>query len=276
MNIMQIPVNADQYRIDPQNPLDLNSHDPGDRTAFSGSKSEGKALFNSLNRELERLQELLYAEGKNKFLVVLQGLDASGKDGTIRHVFDGANPQGVNVKSYRVPSEEEFSHHFLWRVWPHVPGNGMISIFNRSHYEDILVPVVENYIDNKELEKRISAIRNFEQALVDDNTTVLKFFLNIIVAEQKKRFKSRLENSHKHWKFNPEDLETQKKWNCYLKAYESAISKTSTETAPWYIIPSNRKWYRNLNISCIIVQAMRNLNMKFPELDFDPSSVSFE
>lgn len=259
----------DRYRIEPGTKVDLGRRDPGDRSVFSGSKDEGKDEVLRLNRRLEELQELLYAEGKHRLLVVLQGMDAAGKDGTIRHVFDGVNPQGVRVAGFKVPSSLELSHDYLWRVHSKTPARGEIVIFNRSHYEDVLIVRVLGLVPREVWSRRYAHIRDFEQMLVDEGTHILKFFLHIDRDEQKERFQARLDEPHKRWKFNSGDLDHRARWKEFEKAYEAAIGETSTESAPWYVIPANRKWYRNLVISRILVDRLERLEMRYPDPEDD-------
>ena len=259
------------YQIAAGSSLSLAEHQTRDSSCFEGSKTEGKARTAELNAELESLQELLYAEGKHRILIVLQALDAGGKDGTIRHVFDGVNPQGVKVASFKKPSSLELSHDYLWRVHKECPAKGEITIFNRSHYEDVLVVRVESLVPEEHWQRRFEHIRNFESMLADEGTIILKFFLNVSKEEQKERFQDRIDRLDKRWKFNMGDLETRAKWDQYRKAYEDAISQTSTDKAPWYVIPADRKWYRNLVMSEIIVERLKSLNMSHavPDLDWD-------
>jgi PPK2 family polyphosphate:nucleotide phosphotransferase len=238
---------------------------PGDKV----DKKESKDELLKINARLEELQEMLYAEHKHKILVVLQAMDSGGKDGTIRHVFNGVNPQGVKVASFKVPTKEELDHDYLWRVHKHTPGKGEIVIFNRSHYEDVLVVRVHDLVPKSVWRRRFKHIRDFERILADEGTTILKLFLHIDLDEQKERFQARLDTPHKRWKFRLGDLEERKLWDNYQNAYEEAISKTSTEWAPWYIIPANRKWYRNLVISRIIVETLESLNMSYPKSEED-------
>jgi len=255
----------DIYRIQPGEPVDLGKWDPNDKSAFQISKKEGKELLLRLNDELETLQELLYAEGKHKLLIVLQALDTGGKDGTIRHVFEGVNPQGVKVASFKVPTEQELAHDYLWRIHKHTPGKGEIVIFNRSHYEDVLVVRVHKIVPEAVWSRRYEHIRAFEKLLFDEGTTILKFYLHIDKNEQKERLQARLDEPHKNWKFSKGDLDERKLWDQYLDAFQTALEKTSTEDAPWYVIPANRKWYRNLVISSIIIEKLKSLNMAYPE-----------
>ncbi len=255
----------DTYRVKPGDQVDLEKWDPNDKSMFQISKAEGKEYIRKLNKELEILQELLFAEGKHKLLIVLQAMDTGGKDGTIRHVFEGVNPQGVKVAAFKVPSEEERAHDYLWRVHKHTPGNGEIAIFNRSHYEDVLVVRVHNLVPEAVWSRRYEHICAFEKMLADEGTTILKFYLHIDQAEQKERLQARLDEPDHQWKFSLGDLAERKLWDQYLAAFEDALEKTSTETAPWYVIPANRKWYRDLVISSIIIEKLKSLNMAYPE-----------
>ena len=207
----------------------------------------------------------MYAEHKRKVLIVLQGIDTSGKDSTIRHVFGDVNPQGTKVANFKVPTEKELDHDYLWRVHPHTPGKGEIVIFNRSHYEDVLVVRVHGLVPEKVWKRRYDHINEFERLLAEEGTTILKFFLNVSEEEQARRFLARLDQPEKRWKFNPGDLEEREYWDDYTKAYEDMLCKTSTDWAPWYVIPSDRKWYRNLVVASVIVKTLQNLDMQFPE-----------
>ncbi len=227
-------------------------------------KEEAEAEVEKLRGKLWGLQEHLYAESKHAVLIVLQAMDAGGKDGAIEHVFHGINPQGCHVTSFKVPSTLERSHDFLWRHHMAAPVRGMIGIHNRSHYEAVLVERIHGIVPKKTWQGRYNHINNFEQLLADEGTTILKFFLHISKDEQKKRLESRLADEQKHWKFNPGDLAERAKWNEYMDAFEEAIEKTSTRHAPWYIIPSDHKWFRNWALSDVIVRTLQSLNMKFP------------
>lgn len=257
-------MSVDKYRVKPGETVDLSAWDPDDKSLFDGSKKKGKAALPELNARLETLQELLYAEGKRKVLIVLQATDTGGKDGTIRHVFEGVNPQGVKVAGFKKPTPEELGHDYLWRIHKHTPGNGEIVIFNRSHYEDVLVVRVHNLVPPEVWSKRYAHIRAWEQMLADEGTNILKFFLHISKDEQKERLQARLDEPEKHWKFSSADLAERKRWDDYQAAYADMLSKTSTDYAPWYVIPANRKWYRNLVISEIIINALEGLNMSYP------------
>jgi PPK2 family polyphosphate:nucleotide phosphotransferase len=253
------------YRAEPGKKISLAKHNPDDLSAFKGDKQAGKEELGKLNKRLEALQELLYAEGKHKVLIVFQAMDAGGKDGTIRVVFDRVNPSGVKVASFKAPTQQELAHDFLWRIHPQTPGKGEMVIFNRSHYEDVLVVRVKNLAPEAVWRKRYEHIRNFEKLLADEGTVILKFFLHISKEEQKLRLQERLNDPTKRWKFRKGDLEDRTLWEQYMQAFEEAIAETSTEYAPWHIIPANRNWYRNLMVCRVIVEALEGLKMKFPQ-----------
>lgn len=255
----------ENYRIKLDQKLNLEKDfDPDDLGDWKGKKQKGEAKLAELRLELDHLQEVLYAEHKHKVLVVLQAMDTAGKDGTIRAVFDGVNPQGVQVASFKVPSALEADHDFLWRVHAEVPGKGELVIFNRSHYEQVLVVRVHKLEPASEWRKHYQQINDFERMLTETGTTVIKFFLNINQDEQKKRFLDRLDTPEKHWKFNPADLQDRKLWPDFMKAYQEAISATSTDYAPWYVIPANHNWYRNLMVASLVVDKLKKLNMQYP------------
>lgn len=224
-------------------------------------EAEDKTL--KLKEELFELQNLLYAEHKHSLLIVLQGMDAAGKDGTIRHVFSSVNPMGINVKAFKVPTEEEQSHDFLWRVHPHAPAKGMIQIFNRSHYEEILVPTVHKTLPREKVEMRYDFINSFEKNLVESGTVILKFFLHISREEQAARIKERLTRPHKKWKYDPADKREAANWDAYMEVYEKIFKRCSPEI-PWHIVPADHKWYRNYYIAKTMVEMMNSLKMKYP------------
>lgn len=253
------------YLVSPGTAIDLSTWNPDDKGDFRGGKEDGLAAIETLNSQLEELQEVLYAEHNHKVLVVLQAMDTGGKDGVIRRVFDGVNPQGVRVASFKVPTEEELDHDYLWRVHKLVPGSGELVIFNRSHYEDVLVVRVHNIVPPEVWEKRYEQINAFERHLAENGTTILKFFLHIDADEQKERLQARLDDPTKRWKFRLGDLEERKLWREYTAAYEDVLSKTSTDHAPWYIVPANSKWYRDLVISSVLVETLKSLDMKYPK-----------
>jgi PPK2 family polyphosphate:nucleotide phosphotransferase len=254
-----------KYLVKPGSKVDLSEWDPNDTGDFKGDKKSGLVEVARLNSKMDALQEILYAGHKHKLLIVLQGMDTAGKDGTIRHVFEGVDPLGVRVASFKVPSTEELDHDYLWRIHKVVPGAGEIVIFNRSHYEDVLVVRVHKLVAPGVWKKRYDQINAFERHLAQNGTTILKFFLNIDFDEQKKRLQARLEDPTKQWKFNPQDLKERKLWPVYMKAYEDALTKTSTVYAPWHIVPANRKWYRDLVISSILVETLENLKLQYPQ-----------
>jgi PPK2 family polyphosphate:nucleotide phosphotransferase len=253
------------YRVKPGEKVKLSKWDPNDTGDFKDGKEEGLVEVAKLNKKLEGLQEMLFAEHKHKVLIVLQAMDTGGKDGAIRRVFEGVNPQGVRVAGFGVPTSEELDHDYLWRVHKVTPGKGEMVIFNRSHYEDVLVVRVHNYVPPEEWGKRFDQINQFERLLAENGTTILKFYLHIDKDEQKARLQARLDDPTKHWKFRLGDLAERKLWSDYMHAYEDVLSKTSTEYAPWFVVPANRKWYRDLVISPVLVDTLKSLNMKFPE-----------
>jgi PPK2 family polyphosphate:nucleotide phosphotransferase len=259
----------DKYRVKPDSRVKLSEFDPANTSEYQGGKKDAKKDLLELNEELEALQEMLYAQHKHKVLIVLQGMDTSGKDGTIRHVFEGVNPQGVKVAGFKAPTPIELDHDYLWRVHARTPARGEIVIFNRSHYEDVLVVRVHNLVPEDVWSKRYEQIKVFEQMLAEEGTTILKFFLHISPDEQKERLLARLQDSSKHWKYNPGDLKERQLWGDYTKAYEDVLSKTSTEHAPWYVIPADKKWYRNWVIASTLVETLKGLKMEYPQPDYD-------
>jgi PPK2 family polyphosphate:nucleotide phosphotransferase len=263
----------ERYRVKKDQPIRLKDYDPDDLGKYDGEKDEGLELLGELNQDLEKLQELLYAEHKHRVLIVLQGMDTSGKDGVISHVFEGVNPQGVRVASFKVPTDEELDHDYLWRVHKQTPGKGEMVIFNRSHYEDVLVVRVHNLVPESVWQKRYDQIRDFERQLAQEGTIILKFFLHIDKDEQKQRLQDRLNDPTKIWKFNPGDLKERALWDEYTAAYEDAISLTSTDEAPWYIVPANKKWYRNLVIASVLVDALKKMDMQYPQPAEDLSPI---
>ena len=254
----------DSYKIKPDEKVNLDKLNASSTSEFKGDKEEALAATQKLNLELEVLQERMFAEHKRRLLVVLQGMDTSGKDGVIRSVFDGVNPQGVRVASFKVPTPIEMDHDYLWRVHTQTPGKGEIVIFNRSHYEDVLVVRVHDLVHEDVWRKRYEQINAFESLLADEGTTILKFYLHIDPDEQKERLLERLADPEKHWKFNPGDLKERALWNKYQSAYEDVLEKTSTQWAPWYCIPANKKWYRNLAISTILVETLKQMDITLP------------
>ena len=267
----------EKYLVKPgSNKVDLSQWDPNDEGDFKHSKKAALAQVTAMDRRLDALQEILYAENKHKVLIVLQGMDTSGKDGTIRHVFEGVNPQGVRVASFKIPTPEELEHDYLWRVHKQVPSAGEIVIFNRSHYEDVLIVRVHNLITTDVCRKRYEQINAFERLLAENGTAILKFFLYIDLDEQKQRLQARLDDPTKQWKFNPDDLKERKLWPEYMSAYSETLAQTSTDYAPWYVVPANHKWYRDLVVSTILIQTLDKLNLKYPRPAYNPADVVIE
>lgn len=255
-----------EYRVRENQKVRLRDFDPDDVHLAPG-KSEAKDQGPAMQERLAELQELVYAGHEHKVLVLLQGMDASGKDGTIRHVMGGFNPQGVRVVSFRKPDTVDLDHDYLWRVHRHVPAKGEIAVFNRSHYEDVLVVRVHGLVPKSVWKKRFAQINEFERMLSESGTLILKFFLHISKDEQRKRLQERIEDPTKRWKFQHGDLEERKLWSDYESAYEEALSQCSTQWAPWHIVPANQKWYRNYVVGSIVVDALKGLKMKFPQPD---------
>ncbi len=258
-----------KFRVEPGSAVDLESIDPG----FHGAHANDVEAADELQRNLARITELqrkLYADRKHSLLIVLQGIDGAGKDGTCWHVISAMDPQGVQVTGFKQPTPEEQEHDFLWRVHPHAPRRGFVSIFNRSHYEDVLVVRVHKLAPKDVWKPRYDFINDWEKLLaVENNTTILKFFLYISKEEQLKRFKERLDDPARQWKISASDYSERDKWDDYIKAFEAALSRCSTEHAPWFIIPSNHKWFRNLAASTIIADTLENLNLQLPKPTVD-------
>jgi PPK2 family polyphosphate:nucleotide phosphotransferase len=252
-----------QFRIQPGEKVRLNKLDPAYKAKHE-SEAEAKEQTEHFLKKLARQQTLLYAEHKHSVLIVLQAMDAGGKDGTIKHVFNGVNPQGVGVASFKQPTPLEFAHDFLWRVHAQAPRAGAIVIFNRSHYEDVLVTRVHKLVDKKTCDRRYEHICGFEALLAESGTTILKFFLHISKEEQLARFAQRLDDRGRNWKISESDYSERELWDDYVDAYEDAIRATTTKEAPWYVIPSNHKWFRNLVVSQIIADSMADLDLAFP------------
>ncbi len=263
----------DRYRIKEGQGVRLKDWDPADTSTFKGKKRDGLGELAKLREKLDSLQEKLYAEHRHSVLVVLQGMDTSGKDGTIRRVFEGVNPQGVRVARFREPTPEELDHDFLWRAHREVPRMGEIVIFNRSHYEGVLVERVHKLVPKKVWQRRYQEINDFERLLSESGTTILKFYLNIDSDEQKKRLEARLDDPTKHWKFSPQDVKERAFWPDYMQAYEAALGQTSTTWAPWYVVPSNHAWFRDLVVCQILVATLEGLKMHYPPPAVDLSAV---
>jgi len=255
---------CDRYRIPPDTRPRLKHRDPGDKELAEGDKAHGVAWRERLSEELDELQDLLYAQKKHRILLILQGMDTSGKDSTIRRVFRAVDPLGVRVANFRPPSEEELAHDYLWRVHRQVPGNGEIVIFNRSHYEDVLVARARGHQKDGDQRRRLAQIADFERMLSEEGSTIVKCYLHISHEEQRRRLQQRLDDPTKHWKFDYSDIREREYWDQYMAAYEDAIAATSLPHAPWYVIPANHKWVRDLAVSAILVQTLRDLEMQYP------------
>jgi PPK2 family polyphosphate:nucleotide phosphotransferase len=256
---------SDRWRVKPGRPVDLADFDPGSSAGAPGKRPATEAALPALVEALADLQDRLWAEAKRSLLVVLQAMDAAGKDGTIKHVFRGVNPQGTRVVSFKEPTHIELEHDFLWRVHRAVPRAGEIGIFNRSHYEDVLIARVHGLVPEPVWRARYGIINSFESLLDHGGTTVVKLFLHISKDEQRKRFDTRLSEPKKRWKFRPADLTEREYWDEYQRAYADAISKTSTDSAPWYVVPANHKWYRNWVVSTILIDTLRRLDPHYPD-----------
>jgi PPK2 family polyphosphate:nucleotide phosphotransferase len=250
--------------IHPGTDVRLSRYDPAETLGLADDDAT-RAKLNKTVERIDDLQYLLYAEKKRALLIVLQAMDAGGKDGTIRHVMSGVNPQGCRVTSFKAPTPEELAHDFLWRVHRAVPEHGMFGIFNRSHYEDVLVARVHRLVHKKIWRRRYEEINRFEKLLSENGVTILKFFLHISKKEQKKRFEERIADPKKNWKLSPADFAERKYWGDYMAAYEDALSRCSTECAPWFVIPANHKWFRNVAVSRIILETIESFDMKFPK-----------
>lgn len=257
---MKMPVT----RVAPGSRVNLAIWDADDTGIIDGDKSRARERLEIDRARLGELQELLYAEGRHRVLLVLQAMDTGGKDSTIRHVFRGVDPLGVRVTCFTAPTRRELSRDYLWRVHQHVPGAGEIGIFNRSHYEDVLVPRVHGLIDTAECGRRYRQICDFERMLAETGTTLVKCYLHISKDEQKKRLEARRDTPEKQWKFRPEDLEARARWDDYMTAYEDALSATSTAHAPWHVVPGNSKLARNLVVSHLLIQTLEQLEMRYP------------
>lgn len=259
-----------KFIVKPDRKVKLKDCDPDGTPGFRKGHQSEKATEKGVER-LRELQYRLYAESKRAVLVVLQAMDAGGKDGTIRHVMSGFNPQACRVTSFKVPTHEEAAHDFLWRIHKAAPANGEVGIFNRSHYEDVLVVRVHELAPKEVWSKRYDEINQFEEYLTQNGVTIVKFFLHISKDEQRKRILERMDQPQKSWKLSPADFEERKRWADYQEAYEAALMKCSTKAAPWFIIPANKKWFRNLAVASILVETLEAMNLKFPKPDADLS-----
>jgi PPK2 family polyphosphate:nucleotide phosphotransferase len=262
---------SDELRL-PPGPVDLSAIETDAAPGYEGGKKSGKKDLWALGVELSDLQERLYAgqaDGGRNILLVLQGMDTSGKGGTLRHTVGLVDPQGVKITSFKAPTKKELSHDFLWRIRQAVPGPGLIGVFDRSHYEDVLIARVHELAPAEEIERRYSAINEFEAELAAAGTTIVKCMLHVSADEQKSRLLARLDDPTKHWKYNPGDLAERARWADYQAAYETALERCHSEQAPWYVIPSDKKWYRNLAIGHLLLEALRRLDPQWPVADFD-------
>ncbi len=262
---------SDLLRV-PSGPVDLRAIETDAAPGYAGDKKTGKVDLLAMGGELFELQERLFADkevGKRSILLVLQGMDTSGKGGTLKGTVGLVDPQGVKITSFKAPTEEELAHDFLWRIERAVPGPGIIGVFDRSHYEDVLIARVKQLVPPEEIERRYGAINDFEARLVDSGVTLLKCMLHISPEEQKERLLARLDDPTKHWKYNPNDLAERARWAEYRAAYEIALERNNTEQAPWYVIPADKKWYRNLAVGNLLLEALRGLDPQWPKADFD-------
>jgi PPK2 family polyphosphate:nucleotide phosphotransferase len=269
-------MDVERYRVPAGTMVDLASWPTSDHEHPGSHKNGASGQLAELNEQLADLQNLLAAGAQHKVLVVLQGMDTSGKDGTIKHVFRTINPLGVTAISFKRPNDSEAAHDYLWRVHQRVPEAGRLTIFNRSHYEDVLVPRVHRLVPEEVWRRRYGHISDFERMLADEGTIIRKFFLHISRQEQRRRLEERLHNPRKQWKFQHGDLEERKLWDDYQLAYAEAISRTSTEQAPWYIVPADHKSYRNLVVSTVLIEALESLGMSYPRPASDLDGITIE
>ena len=264
---------AAAFRVEPGKSARLVQRDPAD-TSHVPEKETTKEKLAEDGAAIDKLQDRLYAEGKRALLVILQGTDTSGKDGTIRKVFNQTGPLGVSVTAFKRPSEDELAHDFLWRAHIACPRRGTIGIFNRSHYEDVLVGRVRKLAPEQDIERRYDQINAFEKMLAESGTTILKFMLHISKKEQAKRLQDRLDEPESRWKFNPGDLDDRKLWKDFERAYETALARCSTSWAPWYVIPADHKWVRNSAIASIVRTTLEAMNPRYPKVDWDPKDIT--
>ncbi|WP_183099661.1 polyphosphate kinase 2 family protein [Nocardioides pelophilus] len=267
---------ADTYAVNlrpPAGKVDLAGIATDATPAFDGDKEAGAAALEATGPELADLQERLFAEGRagggRSLLLVLQGMDTSGKGGTLRSTVGLVDPQGLRITSFKAPTPEELEHDFLWRIRRALPEPGYVGVFDRSHYEDVLIARVRELAPREEIERRYDAINGFEAELVESGTTIVKCMLHISAEEQKERLLARLEDPTKHWKYNPGDLDERALWPAYQDAYEIAIERTNTDAVPWHVIPADKKWYRNLAIAELLLEALQGMSLQWPEADFD-------
>ena len=257
----------------PAGRVDLSAISTDDTDGFEGGKRHGKATLFAMGEELSDLQERLFAQGsagsRQRVLLVLQGMDTSGKGGVLKHTVGLVDPQGVRITSFKAPTEDERRHDFLWRIRKAVPEPGYLGVFDRSHYEDVLIGRVRQLADAEEIERRYEAINDFERELVDEGVRVVKCMLHISADQQRSRLLRRLDKPEKHWKYNPQDVAERAQWPRYREAYETALERTNTEHAPWFVIPSDRKWYRNLMVAQLLLDVLRSMDLEWPKADYD-------
>jgi PPK2 family polyphosphate:nucleotide phosphotransferase len=270
-----MPPDFARYRVEPDEDVSLADHDPATTDSYDDA-DEAREELSGLVEHIADLQARLYAEEQRALLVVLQGIDAAGKDSTVAHVFRGSNPQGVRVLSFKEPTHEESAHDFLWRYHQQTPAMGMIHVFNRSHYEDVLVVRVKELVEEERWRSRYDSINDFERMLEREKTTIVKFFLHISKDAQLDRFRERLERQDKHYKFSSNDVRERRNWDAYQQAYEDMLNHTSTEWAPWYVIPSDHKWYRNLVVARTVAGVLEGMDPKWPEPEEDLESFAAE
>lgn len=256
--LLRIPAGSD---------LDLSTIDPSSTPGFDGDKDGSVPVFEARRQRLAELQDLLYADGSQRLLVVLQAMDTGGKDGTVRHVFREVDPIGVHMWAFKKPTTDELARDYLWRVHARVPADGEVVVFNRSHYEDVLVTRVHGLVDDDTARRRFAHIRDFERMLVEEGTTIVKLFLHISEQEQAERLRARLDEPDKRWKFSKADLAERARWDDYQRAYQEAIAATSTDVAPWYVVPADRKWFRNLAVATVLVETLERLDMSYPDAE---------
>ena len=264
----------ERYLVKPGKRVDLAAIDSNEKALIEeASKDDHLPHFEVLQTQLQQLQKKLYAQDKHRLLIVIQAMDTGGKDGCIKHVFSRIDPQGIHVRSFKKPNEQELARDFLWRIHARVPRNGEMVIFNRSHYEDVIAVRVKQIFPDPVWKRRVRHIIEFERMLAEEGTTIVKIYLHISKDEQKERLQSRLDSPHKHWKFNPDDLKDRARWDDFMLAYEDLLGQTSTKHAPWYVVPANRKWYRNLCVARIVLDTMTRMNLEFPPIDWDPKQM---
>jgi PPK2 family polyphosphate:nucleotide phosphotransferase len=263
---------SDLLRL-PPGPVDLSAIDPHAKPGFVGNKKDGKKALPAMGEELFELQEKLFAsgytDGERRILLVLQGMDTSGKGGVLKHTTGLFDPNGLRIFSFKAPTKEELAHDFLWRVEREVPAPGKVGVFDRSHYEDVLVVRVHGLAEPEEIERRYAAINEFEERLTEGGTTIIKCMLHISAEKQRERLLARLDDPTKRWKFKPGDVDERRKWPEYQQAYEIALERCDTDAAPWYVVPSDRKWYRNWAIASLLLEKLRAMDLHWPEPDYD-------